>query len=167
MNMNVVIMCDWECTADACQDNMGASHPSRLVDEQEKSAEPRWCMGCAGGAGRDQPLLSAPCLRLRRFPAAPFREGGCSFSVEVVVTLCLTRAISHNFFNNSTSENNQALVSHIHLYRHAHLSLCLSVKAGSQKKMSLHQHLYIQCKFYSTITVCVSVVVECTLFRPI
>lgn len=44
MNMNVVIMCDWECTADGCQDNMGASHPSRLVDEQEKSAELQWCM---------------------------------------------------------------------------------------------------------------------------
>lgn len=60
MNMNVVIMCDWECTADGCQDNMGASHPSRLVDEQEKSAELQWCMGCTGGAGREEPLLSAP-----------------------------------------------------------------------------------------------------------
>ena len=55
MNMNVVIMCDWECTADGCQDNMGASHPSRLVDEQEKSAELQWCMGCAGRAVRTNP----------------------------------------------------------------------------------------------------------------
>lgn len=41
---------------------MGASHPSRLVDEQEKSAEPGDVWDSLDGAGREEPLrLSLPC----------------------------------------------------------------------------------------------------------
>lgn len=40
---------------------MGASHPSRLVDEQEKSAEPGDVWDSLDGAGREEPLgLSLP-----------------------------------------------------------------------------------------------------------
>lgn len=42
---------------------MGASHPSRLVDEQEKSAEPGDVWDSLDGAGREEPLrLSLPPL---------------------------------------------------------------------------------------------------------
>lgn len=103
-------MCDWECAADGCQDNMGASHPSRLVDEQEKSAGPRWCMGRTGGAGRAEPLLSAPppsppslpCSLSHSHAHLPNRGwvggGCCSFSETVVVTFSLCRPFPHMFY---------------------------------------------------------------------
>lgn len=103
MNMNVVIMCDWECTADGCQDNMGASHPSRLVDEQEKSAESQWCIECTGGAGRDEHF----CLLPQIASVSPLLQplvlsrmsvtGVCSLSVDVAGGGAVFRStVSHN-----------------------------------------------------------------------
>lgn len=102
MNMNVVIMCDWECTADGCQDNMGASHPSRLVDEQEKSAEPQWCMDALVEQGETNQFSVLP-------PSPPSLS--CSLSVSrtsargAVLSLWMlwSRSVSpdhnHSFFS--------------------------------------------------------------------
>lgn len=147
MNMNVVIMCDWECTADGCQDNMGASHPSRLVDEQEKSAELQWCMGCAG---REQgetshlyllPSLLLSCSLLQSH--AHLQKGGlfflsrCCDLSEAHQTLIHTLFFFSSFLFPKTTENNQGWTSDIHLYLHAQCCISLlqrvAVEAESKK----------------------------------
>lgn len=56
---------------------MGASHPSRLVDEQEKSAEPGDVWDSLDGAGREEPLrLSLPPLPCSLSQSRAHLQGG-------------------------------------------------------------------------------------------
>lgn len=145
MNMNVVIMCDWECTADGCQDNMGASHPSRLVDEQEKSAELQWCMGCTGGTGRGEPLLSTPAfasvaslqpLTISRTSA----EEGAVFSPRIVWSLVVSSDHLTHFYFFTLPLKITRVYSHLFIFICTYSSpLC----SGRIKNKSAHQYLYI------------------------
>lgn len=73
------------------------------------------------------------CSRLRRSPAASRNlthicKGGCSFSVNVVVTLSLTRPFPHMFFPNTWLLKNNRVKSHIFIficmYRQSKINLC-------------------------------------------
>lgn len=160
MNMNAVIMCDWECTADGCQDNMGASHPSRLVDEQEKSAEPQWCMGCTVGAGRDEPLLSAPTFASAALlqPCTILRTSAREAVLFLWMLWSLLVSTDHfhtfSFFfsKHLTTENNQGLVSHIHLYLHVqYFSPLLPLFTGVIHEISVCASVFILHVFMSAL----------------
>lgn len=176
MNMNVVIMCDWECTADGCQDNMGASHPSRLVDEQEKSAELQWCMGCAGreqGETSHLYLLPALLLSCSLLQSHTHLRGGLFF-----LSGCCGLSESHQtiftlffffFFPlPKTTENNQGWTPDIHLYLHAlcciSLLQCSLCRGRIKEILSVHQYLHIQCVLLFCASADVWFVTECTGF---
>lgn len=118
------------------------------------------------------------CSQLCYFPAASCNlihicEGGCFFSLGVVVSLSLIRPYSHSFFFfffplPKTTENNQGWTPDIHLYLHAlcciSLLQCSLCRGRIKEILSVHQYLHIQCVLLFCASADVWFVTECTGF---
>lgn len=125
-------------------------------------------------AGRDEPPLSAPSsVTFLQPPAISYTsEGGCFFSLGVVVSLSLIRPYSHCFFFffplPKTTENNQGWTPDIHLYLHAlfciSLLQCSLCRGRIKEILSVHQYLHIQCVLLFCASADVWFVTECTGF---